>query len=399
MADVQDTLTTVFRVVGFSQLATTFGQAGRLAEQFAGGQVAMAAAQVAAAEKAAATAAAQQILAVSLAASASTASEMKLAMLALQAAEDAGIVAADGLAAANTALAAAELAVLGPIALIVAAIVTMTAAIAGAIKALHTFGEEQQKLLSAQVVFRNLGVDAGALRGTVDQISRRTTVQRPELLGAAEQFAEAGLKPEQITKALDVAANVAILKGKSVSQVAGDIENAVEGQTRAMRKYGITLQDTGSRAANFALIMRQFEFRFHDAAEAFKLTLPGAIANLQNSMQHLFSVIGERLAPAAVKVLNMLASVVDFIADHIDTVIALVNPLLSAMLSLMGQGQKNPMAAVGAGDEPATEGTAQQIADNTKRLADSVEQQVLGGAGEIARQAFGHMQARMALAI
>jgi hypothetical protein len=145
--------------------------------------------------------------------------------------------------------------------------------------------------------------------------------------------------------------------------------------------------------------MQELNLRFEGASEAFKNTLPGAVANFQNSLQHFFSVIGERLAPAAVRILNFLADVIDFIADHIDAVIAAISPVLSAVLALTGHGQANPLQGVGHGGDPASEKTAREIADNTKRQADAVEQQILGGAGTEVRGTFGHLQARMAMAI
>ena len=57
------------------------------------------------------------------------------------------------------------------------------------------------------------------------------------------------------------------------------------------------------------------------------------------------------------------------------------------------------MAHVGMGGDPATEKTLQAVADNTKIMADTVIQSVLGGQGQIVEQSFGFMSARMALAI
>jgi hypothetical protein len=383
MADVQDTLTTVLRVTGMGQMAAQFNQASQLVKQFGLVQEATGLAGVKLAEI-------QSRLKSETAAVASIREFAIMATKGLSAAEAAAnpimiqlAEAEQAAAVASGELAAAELAALAPLLLIVAAVAALAAGLAIVTKGLQEFGAEQQKIFQAQNIFRNVGLNPAGMRQQADVISRATAFQRPEIIEEQGKLAATGLQATQMPAALQAIANMARGTGKSFAEAGDALEKGILGKTRGLTAFKIQVQDTGSRAQNLANILQQVDLRYRNMAEAFKNTLPGAVENFQNSLQHLFSVIGESFAPALIRALNFLAKGIDFIADHIIEVIASINPLLGLLAAAIGYKYTppNPMSGIGHGGDPAQDTkNLNEIADNTKVMPDMIRH-IIGGTG------------------
>ncbi len=290
-------------------------------------------------------------------------------------------------------------------------IVTFTAlaAVIGVVTAsLVAFSREAEKLFTTGVILKNTAssLTLPQVQQFAQQTSESTGLSRPGIEGTAGLLARTGVNGEQLRSLLGTIADTARGTGHSFEEVGRAIEHGILGHMRGLAEFGIALQDTGSKAANLALIQRQLQIRFEGAAAAFRQTLPGALDAFQASLQRFLSGLGEQFAPAAVRVLNMIVTVIDFLTSHIEQLADAIAFILGGPLGLAflqvaqaADAGSNPMAQVGHGGDPATEATAQQIADNTARMADAVEQQVLGGSGEVVRQSFGYLHARLALNI
>lgn len=288
------------------------------------------------------------------------------------------------------------------------ALAGLAATLGLATQALRTFAGETKRLFETGVILKNIGssLTLPQVRQYAEATSRATGFLRPDIEQGAGRIARTGVGGEQIRNLLPIIADTARATGRTFEEVSEKIQKGILGSTRAVKEFGITLIDTGSRAANLAIIQRQLELRFAGAAVAFRETLPGAIDAFHASLQRFFSNLGDKFAPVAIRVLNALTSVIDFLADHVlelsDAIATILGGPVGFFLNRLAQAAdagKNPLEKVGVGGEPATEATAQQIADNTKLIADSVEQQILGGPGEVVRQQFGYLQARIALQI
>ncbi len=272
---------------------------------------------------------------------------------------------------------------------------------------LKAFSEETRKLFATEVLLKNLGstLTGPDLRRIANTQSRATGIARPEIEQGAGELARTGISGANVERGLKVAADAARAFNVPFEHASEVIKKGIEGSMRGLREFGITLQDTGSRAANFELIMQQINLRAQGGAEAFRTTLPGSIEAMSSALQRFLSDLGENFAPAAIRVFNLITKFLDFLSDHIGAVAdALMNSLIpfGAVLGHalgVGAGIDDPMKKVGMGGDPATEKTLSQVADNTKIMADSVVQSVLGGQGQIVEQAFGFMSARMAMAI
>jgi len=302
-------------------------------------------------------------------------------------------------------------ATLGPLALaflaVAAAVTVVKAAFDLVTEAVKTFVEESKALFHVGVILKNLGstLSLPQVKAFADQLSGRTGLQRPAIEEGAAMIARTGIAGDQIPRALKTIADTARATGYEFTDVAKAAEKGFIGADKMLKDFGITLQDTGSRAANVQLVLQQLNLRFQGAAEAYRQTLPGAIEAMQSSLQKFLSALGEEFAPVMIRVFNMIADGLDFLTRHAHEVAlvlsSLLGPIGPAVLLATQQADrgKDPLAKVGMGGDPATEKTLLQVADNTKVVADSVIQQVLGGQGQIVQQAFGYLTARMALAI
>lgn len=322
---------------------------------------------------------------------------------------------AEILAAAEEAATAAGVslaAVLAPMLILAIALTASFAEFAGSIalvkEGLKAFSEESNKLFQTGVILKNIGssLTLPQVQQMADQTSRTTGISRPEIEGTAGLLARTGVGGEQIKSMLTTIGDSARGVGKSFTEVGEAVEKGILGHMRGLAQFGITLQDTGSKAANLALIQQQLNLRFEGAAAAFRETLPGAIYAFQSSLQVFLSTLGEKFAPVAIRVFNAIASVLDFLTDHIQELADAIANMLGGPLGVIAlhiaqaaDAGKNPMAQVGHGGDPASEKTLAELLDATKMMADAVESQVLGGGGEIVRQSFGYLHARIAMNI
>jgi hypothetical protein len=404
-----DLLRTTFQILGYAELMAAYSQATRIANLFGLSQDVQAAKAAAAAAVVTVAAAktAQATAAADLAA-ATGAVARSTALKALAVAEDAAALGAVELAAATLAAEAAMTGFLILIGAIVTAVLILTGAVTLLVSSLKAFSEESNKLFQTGVVLKNLGnsLQLPQVQAVADQTSRATGISRPEIEDTAGRLARTGIGGGQIESTLKVIGDSARGAGVSFTAMGEAIENGILGKMRGLKEFGITLQDTGSRAANLALIQQQLNLRFEGAAAAFRETLPGAIDAFQSSLQRFLSALGEQFAPSAIRVFNALANILDFLADHAqalaDVITGMVSGPIGVILNHMAQAAdagKNPMAAIGHGGDPASERTLKEVADNTKMMADAVESQILGGSGEVVKQAFGYLQSRITLHI
>jgi hypothetical protein len=319
---------------------------------------------------------------------------------------------ATGLEAATVG-AAGLMAALGPISIILlaiaAAVEVLTAGWNLLTSSLKAFSEESKKLFETGVVLKNLGssITSAQIKQFANATSIATGIQRPEIESGAGILASAGVKGGNIERTLRVTADFARGRGVDFEKMAEIVAKGVEGVDKGLKQFGITLQDTGSRAANLELVLQQLALRTRGAAEAYRQTLPGSMEAASASLQRFLSALGEQFAPAAIRVFNAISFILDKLTENIDGLANSLALLLGGPLGLAfklgtqaADAGKDPMAKVGqAGFGPQDAEHLAEIADNTKMMADSVVQSVLGGQGEIVQQAFGFMTARMALAI
>jgi len=401
---VSDILETILKVTEAASYTTAMATAATAVTGLAGAELSLGVTTgIVTAAQTAGQIALQVYIAASAAAAAATGT--------LAAAQAAASAATGVLTAALAGLDLALAPIIGIFIAISAAVVSFVAAMALAKAAIESFADESRELFQAQLVFQNLGTSLPIeqFRQFANTISSSFGISRREIESAGAVLAEVGVKGSQMQEALKTIADLARGTNKSFGETAESFAAGIEGRTRALRAFRIEIENTGSRAANLARIEQQAELRYRDAAEAFRNTLPGAIDTLHVSLANLLSDIGEKLAPAIVPVVNLITDAVqwldrnlDVLAVSIGTLVGQLSPLLGFIAAMTGLGAhlgNSPAAQMGRDGQPATEKTVQQIADNTAKTADVIEQAVLGGAGTRAKQAFTWRDYQMSLRI
>jgi hypothetical protein len=281
---------------------------------------------------------------------------------------------------------------------------TVTPLIVAATDALKTFTAEQTALFQTGLILRNLHstLTLPQVQQFAEATSERTGISRIGIEQTAAELARTGVSGQQIAGLLGTIADAARGTGRSFQEVGEAAEKGILGHMRGLAQFGIVLQDTGSKAANLALIQQQLAIRFQGAADAFRDTLPGAISAFQASWERLMASLGELFGDSARRALEALIFIVDQTTAAFKALATWLeeSPVDTPFLGpATVRTHQNPLEKVGRGGDPATEATLQQVADNTKLMADAVEQQVLGGTGEVVRQQFGWLQARIAMNI
>jgi uncharacterized protein YqgV (UPF0045/DUF77 family) len=271
-----------------------------------------------------------------------------------------------------------------------------------ATEAVHQFRLESDKLFEAQTVFRNLGLDIGLgqYRAFATDLARQTGIARTELEGIGERLAEVGVRANQIEPVMRQIADVARSHGAAIEEVTAAVERGVEGEGRGLKRFGITLQETGSRAANLFQILQQLSLRFQGGAADYGTTIGGALDRLSESIREFQSAFAERFAPMLIALFNKLADFINWLTDRMDTLIsllALIPGIGGLIAGARGAGGLHPMAEFSRSQQPATEATALRIADNTAKTLDAIEQFVLGGPGTRAKEAFTYRDHHLSL--
>lgn len=268
-----------------------------------------------------------------------------------------------------------------------------------ATEAVHQFRLESDKLFESQTLFRNLGLDIGLgqFREFATTLARQTGIARTELEGLGERLAEVGVQANQIEPVMREIADAARSHGASVEEVAAAVERGVEGHARGLAHFGIVLNDTGSRAANLFQILQQLNLRFQGGGADFADTLGGALDRFSEALREFQSAFGERLAPALITIFNAMADAINFLTDHIDQLLGVLNFFLLAISHFQIPTSGGPMGAFSRTQQPATEATALRIADNTQHMLDAIESTVFGGPGTRAKEAFTYRDHALSL--
>ncbi len=403
MAESIDTLTTVMKVVGFTEMIEAFRKSSEVVELFSRMEEGAATrAEVLTAAQEAVAASHAAVMAATEAAAAATA-DLGAGSLAAASAMTELSLAEDVAADAALALAAAEDTALPPLLLLTIAIAAFIAAVATAGEAVHVFAHESEQLFRVQMLLKNLGdsVPLDKFREMAESVSRATGFMASDVESVSAQLLAAGIHGDQLQKVLMGAADAARTSGKSLTEIGEIIQKGDMGRAKGLFGLGIRGEDTGSIQGNQAQILAQIEKRSRGASEAFMTTLPGSIQNFSRAMEELFAKLGEQFAPAAIAALNAVAKMADWLSDHMEAVAGTIrviatifNPLAAGLNGL--RGASGPAAGFG-GEKLATENTLNKIAENTKTMPDLIKG-IIGGTGAFKEQ-FATMSVQHAMMI
>lgn len=163
-------------------------------------------------------------------------------------------------------------------------------------KPVNAYMEAESALLKLGVALNNQGqYTKDALNELVsfsEQMQKTTTLEddlAKSIMGTLSSF---GMTTEEIKRSTQAAADMASFTGKSIETVADLLGKAYAGNTSALSRYGIVVDETGTKSEKFQAVLEQLEQRFGGAAQAELLTYAGQWKQLQNQWGDIQETLG-----------------------------------------------------------------------------------------------------------
>jgi len=249
------------------------------------------------------------------------------------------------------------------------------------------FLEAERSAAKLAAAMKNLGsYSKGAHEAQLDFASalQKTTVYSDENIQDAQTllttFGLYGKQLQSVTKnAVDLASGLGI-DLRSATMLLG---KAFVGETGALGRYGIVIDDTLKGAAKFEAVLKQVQERFGGAAEAEGKTLSGRLEILYNQFSDMKERIGEELVPvlqtwvgllekAGAAVLNLTgAKKAELSVDEagLDTLTKRRDQLKREITSINSATGPKYSDTYREGKQRELEATARSIAETRKRIA------------------------------
>lgn len=153
-----------------------------------------------------------------------------------------------------------------------------------------------------QNTLKNLGKEDAfdRLKEKAEGLSREfKTFRADEIVSTFQRLIVYGKLTEgQIDDLTEVIINFAAQQRISIEEATGPILKALEGNSRALKEYGINIKDAKNTTEAFGLIMTQLAPKVEGAAKAFGETTAGQIKKTEVEIQELKETIGQQLQPA-----------------------------------------------------------------------------------------------------
>jgi hypothetical protein len=170
------------------------------------------------------------------------------------------------------------------------------AAYAAVIPSIQAYMEAETAVMKLGLAMKNQGdYSRAALSDLVaysEQMQRTTAVEddmAKSIMGTLKSF---GMTNQEVKRATMAAADMASFTGKSIETVSELLGKAYAGNTAALGRYGIVIDDQIPKAEKFSAVLMQLEQRFGGAAQAELLTYAGQWKHLKNQWQDVQEFLG-----------------------------------------------------------------------------------------------------------
>jgi hypothetical protein len=175
------------------------------------------------------------------------------------------------------------------------AIVSFTAFFRYIKNSTKAFAEETGKVKQLELALNNLGLAYTALTidDTIQRLQRLTAVSDDELRPALAQLVRQTADVAKATELLELAINVSIGSGKSLSTVSRALGRAYDGQTTALRRLDAGLSAAAIESKDFNVIQAELQDKFGGAAAADLTTYAGKMRALAVASEQASENIGE----------------------------------------------------------------------------------------------------------
>lgn len=157
------------------------------------------------------------------------------------------------------------------------------------------FAEETGEVRQLELALNNLGLAYSSLtiENTIEQLQRLTAVSDGELRPALAQLVRQTADVTKATELLELAINVSLGSGKSLSTVSRALGRAYDGQTTALQRLDAGISAAAIASKDFNLIQAELEDKFGGAAAADLDTYAGKMRALSVASDEAREAIGE----------------------------------------------------------------------------------------------------------
>lgn len=156
------------------------------------------------------------------------------------------------------------------------------------------FADETGQVRQLELALNNLGLAYTSLtvENTIDQLQQLTAVSDDELRPALAQLVRQTADVTKATELLELAINVSIGSGKSLSTVSRALGRAYDGQTTALRRLDAGISAAAIASKDFNVIQAELEDKFGGAAAADLDTYAGKMRALSVASDEAREAIG-----------------------------------------------------------------------------------------------------------
>jgi len=195
--------------------------------------------------------------------------------------------------------------------------------------------EKQLVLLNNQVVkIGGEGADAfEKLKNQAEELQKQGFISDDEVEKVQIFLSQFGLGADQIQEAIPKILDFAAATGQSLDEAANSVVQGTNGMGRALKKYGLDVEDSGDKTTNLNNILTQLGSKFKGSALEVSETTLGGFKKLSLAFGEFQETVGGLLAPVASFVANGLSKLTNGITE-------LISPSKSAVDAFTQQRDK-----------------------------------------------------------
>lgn len=165
---------------------------------------------------------------------------------------------------------------------------------------IHSFREAEKSANQLNFAVKNIGKEGVAafnkLIAQAKEFQKLSIFSDEQIQNAQTQLVQLGLTTDQTEKLIPKIIDLASAQGIDLAQATDKVIQGINGQTRGLKDAGIAFADTGSKTKNLAIVSEGLA-KFQGAAAVALQTSAGSAKNLENQIDDLQEVIGEKLSP------------------------------------------------------------------------------------------------------
>jgi hypothetical protein len=235
----------------------------------------------------------------------------------------------------------------GASAKIASTLAQVTSVFASLTKAIHEFGGAEKSILKLQASLAQNGLltekvnaEYQELASTLQEITGKADEQWIDVLNRLTQF---GARPEDIQKHVAAVKNLAGILGGDLEGAAIGVSKAMEGQFDMFARWGIHVDEAGTKAEKLDQLYKQLAQKGTGQLEAATNSLDGHFRRLGNSVNDVFKALGQKISDTGALQFTLygLGKSLKWVADRMsDTV-----PVADAMQNAVSRSSKTMVDA------------------------------------------------------